>query len=159
MYELDALLDLFFEHVKHLFFPEEWLQIDLKFSKYEIFALLFIEKRRKVTMSALSESVNVPMSTANGLAERLIKKGYVARDRNDADRRIVELRLTEKGTQFIADIKGMMSAYFKMVLDELSEEEIRFLVDIVLKIVRGLQKKFSAGPSSADRKIRKIDIQ
>lgn len=160
MTDLNEVIDLFFDNIKHLFFPESWLQIDLKFSKSEIFAMLLIEKKHEITMTELSEYINAPMSTANGLVERLFKKGYVIRDRSDLDRRIVVLRLTEEGAQLLANIKGIVSSYLKMALEDLSQEEIQFLADIAIKIIHSLQKKISTEPaSSAETKIRKIDIQ
>lgn len=162
MYEFNDILELFFGNIKKLFFPEDWLQIDLKFSKSEIFAMLLIDKKKEITMTELADYINVSMSTANGIIERLVKKGYVKRDRSDSDRRIVVLQLTTEGSQLVINLKEFVSRYLKMAFDELTDEEIQSLIDIVLKIMRGLQRKMDADAAAAkpaENEIRKIPIE
>jgi DNA-binding MarR family transcriptional regulator len=159
MYAADEIIDLVLENIKRIYFPQNWLQFDLKFSKSEMFALLFMQKKGEVTMTELSEHVNAPMSTANGLAERLLKKGYIVRDRSETDRRIVTVRLTDAGVKLIADIRGIASEYVTMALKELSEEEIHFLMDIVTRIIGSFQKSAGAEQSSAGSQIKKIEIE
>lgn len=141
MLEIDDIVDLVIENVKKLFFPEEWINLDLKFSKSEIFALLFLDKRYEVTMTELVEYINSPMSTATGIVDRLVRNGYVKRDRSEMDRRIVILKLTEDGNRFIKNLKDIISQYLDMVLNDLTEEEKEFLIHIVIKIVKNLQRK------------------
>ena len=38
MFDLNEISDMLFENLKKVFFPEEWLRLDMKFSKSEIFA-------------------------------------------------------------------------------------------------------------------------
>lgn len=159
MGDLEEIIGLVFENIKHLFFPEEWLQLDMKFSKFEIFAMLLIETRHEITMTELSEYINTPMSTANGIIERLVKQGYVVRDRSDTDRRIVVLRLTGDGLYLISGLKELVSGYLKMALEELTEEEVRVLIKIVLKVIHGLQNKIGAGQTSENKILKKIDIE
>lgn len=141
MLEIDDIVDIVIENVKKLFFPEEWINLDLKFSKSEIFALLFLDKRHEVTMTELVEYINSPMSTATGIVDRLVRNGYVKRDRSETDRRIVILKLTEEGNRFIRNLKDIISQYLDMVLNDLTEEEKEFLTHIVIKIVNNLQRK------------------
>lgn len=159
MADFDNIMDLFFENIKHLFFPENWLQIDLKFSKFEIFSMLLVDKRQEITMTELSEYINTPMSTANGIIERLVKKGYIIRDRSDSDRRIVVLRLSEAGSQLIGGVKELVSGYLKMALEALDEEEIQTLIDIIFKVVRSFQSKMDAEQKTVSSEIRKISIE
>lgn len=141
MLEIDDIVDIVIENVKKLFFPEEWISLDLKFSKSEIFTLLFLDKRHEVTMTELVEYINSPMSTATGIVDRLVRNGYVKRDRSETDRRIVILKLTEEGNRFIKNLKDIISQYLDMVLNDLTEEEKEFLAHIVIKIVNNLQRK------------------
>ncbi len=157
--EYDEIFDLFFENIKQLFFPENWLQMDLKFSKLEIFSMLYIDKQHEITMTEIAESIQSPMSTANGVIERLVKKGYVERDRSDSDRRIVVLRLTEDGSRLIVGFKETISAYLKIALAELSEEEVKTIMEILLKVVRGMQKRFAEEQKPESAELKKIVIE
>jgi len=161
MLEVDDLLNLFYENIKKLFFPEEWLQIDMKFSKSEIFTLLYLDKKKEITMSELADYINAPMSTANGIVERLVRSGYIKRERSEADRRIVVLRLTDPGAQFIGKMKDLVSVYLKSILEELTEEEKDVLIRIGMKIARSMQAKFAAAATDDTKEstVKTIEIE
>lgn len=157
----DNIVDLLIDNIKKLFFPEEWIKIDLKFSKSEIFTMLFLDKRKEITMTELVEYINSPMSTATGIVDRLVKNGYIKRGRSERDRRIVILRLTEDGSQLIKRLKDMILKYINIVVEDLTEEEKQFLTRIMLKIMHNFQTKLQTNiPSEENRnEVKKIDIE
>ena len=161
MFELDSIIDLLIENAKKLFFPEQWIELDMKFSKFELFTMLFLDKRKEITMTELVEYINSPMSTATGIVDRLVKNGYVNRERSETDRRIVILRLTVEGSQLIKKLKDMISEYLSLVLDDLTEEEKNFMIGIAMKVINIFQTKLNnitpGVPSKND--IRKIEIE
>lgn len=161
MLDFDNIVDLLLENIKKLFFPEEWIELDLKFSKFELFSMLFLDKRKEITMTELVEYINTPMSTATGMVDRLVKNGYIKRERSETDRRIVILRLTEEGSQLIKRLKNLIYGYLNMVVDDLTEEEKQFMTNIVLKIMNNLQNKFDPKISGEQKEdnIKKIDIE
>lgn len=161
MLDFDNILDLFIENVKRLFFPEEWIELDQRFSKSELFTLLVLDKRKEITMSELVEYINTPMSTATGIADRLVKNGYVERERSETDRRVVVLRLTDEGVQLLNRLKDMIYGYLSMLIEDLTEEEKQFMIRIVIKIMNGLQSKLdvkTAGDPEEDA-IKSIHIE
>lgn len=139
MFDLDNIVDLLIDNIKKFFFPNEWINLDLKFSKTEIFTMLLLDRNKEVTMTELIEYINSPMSTATGIVDRLVKSGYINRDRSETDRRIVVLHLTEAGSSLVKDFKNLISKYLKIILDDLTEDEKQFLLNIVLKIMNKLQ--------------------
>ena len=155
----EEILELFFDNIKSLFFPELWLQLDLKFSKSELVSMLLIDMRHEITMTELADDINAPMSTANGVIERLVKKGYVVRDRSDADRRIVVVRLTGDGEALISGIKDMIAGYIGTALGALSEAETSTLISIVMKLVRVFQSRRAAGETQVNPELKKIIIE
>lgn len=161
MFDLDSIVDLLIENIKKLFFPEEWIELDMKFSKFELFTMLFLDKRKEITMTELVDYINSPMSTATGIVDRLVKNGYVNRERSETDRRVVILRLTEVGSQLIKKLKDMISEYLSMVLDDLTEEEKKFMTGIALKVMNKFQAKLSRTTLDVQNNndIRKIEIE
>lgn len=161
MLDFDSIVDLFIENIKKLFFPEEWIELDLKFSKSELFSMLFLDKRKEITMTELVEYINTPMSTATGIVDRLVKYGYIKRERSETDRRIVVLRLTEEGALLIKRLKDMIYGYFNMIVEDLTEEEKQFMTRIILKIMNNLQNKLDNKISGEQKEvnIKKIDIE
>lgn len=157
--ELDQIIDLAIDNLKFLFFPEEWMDIDLKFSKSELFAMLLVSRKEVTKMSELADYINVPMSTANGIAERLLKKGYIRRERSEEDRRIVVVELTEDGKQVIDSLKELAVRYLKIATDALSKEEMDLLAGMVMKIVRSLKSQSTDINEPNLKPIRKITIE
>lgn len=161
MFDYDNIIDLFLDNLKKFFIPGDWIELDLKFSKSEIFTMLFLDKRKEITMTELVEYINTPMSTATGIVDRLVKNGYVKRERSESDRRIVVLGLTEEGSQVVKKLKETMYKYLSLVVDDLTEEEKQFMTHIILKIVSNLQEKLDtkAAVSQNEGTIKKINIE
>jgi MarR family transcriptional regulator, organic hydroperoxide resistance regulator len=63
----------------------------------QLWALKTISQKGSLSQGELSEKMYLHPSTITGVVDRLEKKGYVVRDRNPADRRVVKVRLTPKG--------------------------------------------------------------
>ncbi|HYE83393.1 MAG TPA: MarR family transcriptional regulator [Clostridia bacterium] len=161
MFGTDDIMDIILENIKKLFYPGDWMELDLKFSKSELFTMLYLDRRKETTMTELVEYINSPMSTATGIVDRLVKSGYIIRGRSETDRRIVVLTLTEEGKKLIEKLKSMMLGYINMAIDDLTEEETQFLTNIIFRIMNNLQKKLSAKvPGEKDEAvIKKIDIE
>ena len=161
MFDYNEISDMLFENLKKVFFPEEWLRLDMKFSKSEIFAMLLIDRRKEITMTELAEYIHSPMSTATGIIDRLVKSGYIKRDRSEQDRRIVVLRLGEKGFQEITKLKKLISVYLGKVAEGLTQEEIQVLTRIISKVIHILNTEFTDElPKTPDEKtVRKIEIE
>lgn len=161
MFEYNEIFDLIFENFRKLVFPEEWLVVDMEMSKQELFSLMVVDKYGEVTMSQIADSINIPMSTATGIIERLVKKGYIIRDKNESDRRIVSLKLTDKGKIFIEQIKVRISAYVKKIYDSLDEDDREHLFKIFNKIMIAV-KDFGTDDVKEDKSknvIKKIEIE
>jgi DNA-binding MarR family transcriptional regulator len=161
MLDFDDIMGLFIENIKKLFFPEDWIEFDLKFSKSELFSMLFLDKRKEITMTELVDYINTPMSTATGIVDRLVKHGYIKRDRSETDRRVVVLSLTEEGAQLIKKLKELIQGYINLIFDDLTEEEKQFLTRIILKVMKNLQDKLNTQTTDNqdENKIKKIEIE
>jgi len=152
--------DLLLTHFKQIFYPEEWLALDFAFSKSEIFALLIVERHGEITMSQVADYLNIPMSTATGIANRLVKNGYLERERSESDRRIVTLRLAGKGKEVVDRIKGMVVEYVQLIDDALTVEERELLYRIFLRVVDklGTKRHEEVGKNKASA-VKKIEIE
>ncbi len=161
MFEVENILSMLMGDAKKLFFSAEWLDMDLKLSKTEIFSLLFLGRNKQATMTELAEYINSPTSTATGIADRLVKKGYISRERSERDRRIVMIALTEKGEEFVRDFKGLLAKYAKVVFRSLTREEKQFLLNIAHKIINNLQDEIMGGTvtEKGGPSLKKIHIE
>ena len=160
MFEYENIMDLFFNNLKKLLYPQEWISLDLEFSKSELFAMLFVDKHGEIIMSKIAEHINVSMSTANGIVERLVKNGYLNRDRSDSDRRIVVIRLTDKGKDLVNELKNTVSEYIKLIYEALDDEERKLIFKVFNKVVNILDKKSTKTQNDIPKnQLKKIVIE
>lgn len=159
----DSLFDLVLDNFKKIFYPEEWLALDLRFSKAELFALVLVDKHGEITMSQLAAEMNAPMSTATGVIERLVKNKYMTRVKSESDRRIVAIKLTGEGKALSEQLKATIRHYTDLISKGLSEEEKRLLINIFFKVMDHLGKKTpdaGAGTNSEQTPpLTKIEIE
>lgn len=157
----EEFYELIFGYIKRFAFTEDLLAIDIAMSKQELFTIMAIDKMKEATMGQLSESMNFPMSTATGIVDRLVKKGYVERSRSESDRRIVIISLTEKGSHFAQKMKTMFLSYIKRIDDVLNKEEQEMLFRIVEKILASFRQMNEEIDEDKEkqRQIRKIEIE
>lgn len=64
-------------------------------------ALRFISLEPGISMNRLSERLYLHVSTVSGIVDRLVKRGYVSRDRSSEDRRVIRLKVTGTGKKVI----------------------------------------------------------
>ena len=163
MLNSDTIFDLFFDNIKKLFYPEDWLEFDANFSKSELFTMLLVDRHGEMIMSQIADHINLPMSTASGMVDRLVKTGYLKRERSELDRRIVLIKLTEQGKDLINKLKGMILYYIGKINESLTSEEIQLLSKIIGKIINvindlGREKSLSESQEEVN-KIKKIQIE
>lgn len=88
-----------------------------------------IEELRLIKKSNISTSI-----------EQLIKKGYLIRQNDEKDRRIIRLILTEKGTLLGEEVTKRQIGLFEQLFAGLSFEEIEIYFSINKKIASNIEK-------------------
>jgi DNA-binding MarR family transcriptional regulator len=82
-----------------------------------------IEKNKHVTVQFLSEVMDISHNTASEHIKRLIQKGYVRKEKNPDDKRVVQVELTDKGREVLKRNTELDEQKLQIVLDRLSSEE------------------------------------
>jgi MarR family transcriptional regulator, organic hydroperoxide resistance regulator len=101
----------------------------------QLWALKTISREGSLPLGELSKKMYLDPSTISGVIDRLESKGYVMRDRNQEDRRVVKVRLTPTGQSLVE--KAPSPAQGKMIhgLRRLSEDELSAVYHSVQKLV------------------------
>lgn len=79
------------------------------------------------------------MGTLTTAIDKLIKKGYVERFRSDVDRRIVNVKLTNRGKLAYRIHEKFHLDMVKSIMDDFSEEEEDILLSALRKLSRHLK--------------------
>ncbi len=89
-------------------------------------------------MSAIAKEHGVTVGSLTTSMNSLVKKEYVIRERSEQDRRVVTIRLSEKGLRAYEHHKDFHIKMTKAALAMLKEEEIPKMT----KVLVGLEKFF-----------------
>ena len=85
-----------------------------------------LSRGEAVSVREIHERVNMDKPKVSRAASRLEDAGYVSKVVNAADRRLVELRLTEKGRAMVASLTPVARRYESRLLEAISGEEQAF---------------------------------
>ena len=64
----------------------------------QLWALKTISQKKSISLSELGEAMYLHPSSMTGLIDRLEKSGFAFRERDQKDRRVINIKLTPKGT-------------------------------------------------------------
>lgn len=102
--------------------------------------LQILHRRGTLSLVEISRAVDAKPSSMSGLIDRLVKADMVTRNRNEQDRRVIQIALSDKGKQIFSDIPFTQVQYYRTYLEKLSEEEFSQLSDNLQKLVRILEE-------------------
>ena len=127
-----------FDNISKIFASMEG---DACISKPELLALEYISKDEGLMMSEIGRRLDIRLSTATGIIDRLIEKKLVKRERNHGDRRVVRVSLTYKGRRINEAYQDQKKEIFGMILDVLDPREQNELIMILEKIAVAIKQK------------------
>jgi MarR family transcriptional regulator, organic hydroperoxide resistance regulator len=114
------------------------------FTTSQCYTILELYKSGNLTMNELSEKMNLNSSTMTRILDNLVRDKYISRDKDEFDRRIVLVSLTDTGTEAAKNLDIIVKEYYKKIIANIPKGQ----VDDVLKSVTILQKAFeSANPN------------
>lgn len=108
------------------------------FTTTQCYTLLEISKFGNLSMNEISEKMNLNSSTMTRILDKLVRDEYILRCKDDNDKRIVIVSLTEKGIEAASKLNDSVKAYYKKIIENIPEGQ----VEEILKSVNILQKAF-----------------
>jgi len=117
----------------------EMIKLDLGLSHFYILTTLY---RKKVLSSGnLAKSLDVRNSTITSLVDRLVKLSLVKRRRDERDRRVVLVELTDKGKKLTEKLLTLRKERLKEIVKELPEEKVKEIYESIKRVKEILKKK------------------
>jgi len=95
-----------------------------KLSLVHVQVISLLEADGPQPMRALAEALDVSQASATGIVDRMEQRGLVERQRDDEDRRIVRVILTDEGRKLLAGVADARRDHMVDMLDELTDEEL-----------------------------------
>jgi DNA-binding MarR family transcriptional regulator len=136
----------------------ELMSFDLTMPQFKILSLLY--GRGPMRMNGLAKLLNRNMSTATGIADRLVEEKLIQRQEDPEDRRAVIIRLTEKGQELCEsfmqqDWHRLRSMLRRLKLDELQVvlRSIELLTKAILEEINEQGQVVKTKPPEFDKSI------
>lgn len=86
--------------------------------------LQLLDAHGELTMGRVAHALDVSMSNATGLVDRMADRGLVERHRDVADRRVVHVHITEAGRAVLGDMDAIREGPLRAVLGRLDDDAL-----------------------------------
>lgn len=111
---------------------------DLITSQGNILTALY-ENNGKLTMSQIAKKIGKDKSTVTSLINKLLKCGYINKLRNEDDKRVTYVTITDKGRQLEYKFNSITSQVHETAYKNFTPEE----KEIFLKLLKKLNMNFT----------------
>jgi MarR family transcriptional regulator, organic hydroperoxide resistance regulator len=131
----DELYTLFKTFIKKI--GEEWKLRsgdNLPLSHFRMLTILYRKEQQKV--AELAECLQVTSGAITGIADKLIKRGYIRRHRDETDRRVVYLQLTEEGKSAVKSLEAIQQQLYSDVVQRLDIEDVEHMKRIFSTMIQ-----------------------
>ena len=114
----------------------------VKLSMTEVHILEAIQKSESNMMSAIAKRLMVTQGTLTVSTSKLVKKGYVERDKDEKDKRIVRLTLTDKAESIMQIHNQFHEAMIEKLLNELELDKEEELINSLKNLMKFFKEKY-----------------
>jgi DNA-binding MarR family transcriptional regulator len=108
---------------------------EMAITPHQFIVLKIIANTDSCNMSDLSKKLGVTMGNMTTMVDRLIKEGFVGREQDSNDRRIVIVKLTKKGKGSISKVIKKRKKVLLTILKKLSDKDIETMLKLIEKII------------------------
>ncbi|MDY6796557.1 MAG: MarR family transcriptional regulator [Actinomycetota bacterium] len=114
---------------------------DIELSPPQGVLLMELSHSGALSMSELSQHLEVNQGVTTRMVDRLVEKGLVKRERSRDDRRVVMVSVSEKGLKVIRRLEEDNLDMMKELLHPVSEEDR----EVLLALVKGIEQSLEQG--------------
>ena len=118
--------------------PKGLLKINLTSAQIKL--LTCFSKKSELTMTELSNNLAVSMPTMTAMVDRLVNSKMVERERDNRDRRVVKVKLTDAGEKILRKLTRIRRKEMEKILMNLSGEEMESYLTSIEVVARLLAK-------------------
>jgi len=118
--------------------PKGLLKINLTSAQIKL--LTCFSNKAELTMTELSNNLAVSMPTMTAMVDRLVNSKMVERERDNTDRRVVRVKLTNTGKKTLRKLTRIRRKEMEKILMNLSGEEMESYLTSIEVVARLLAK-------------------
>lgn len=99
-----------------------------------------LKQKGPMSLVEISRELDSKPSSMSGVIDRLVKANMVTRERDEKDRRVVWIALTNKSKDLFSNLPFTQAQYYRTYLERLSNEEFAQLSTNLQKLVKILEE-------------------
>lgn len=123
----------------HTLDPELAMQLERGLTPLQYYVMRFIDQHGPSTVSELAVELGVKPSAVTAIVDRMMSNELVLRERDEADRRVVRITMSEIGLQIFAESEEKRKLVFERYLRYFSHEELATFTKLFEKLSNILQ--------------------
>ncbi|GHI01112.1 MarR family winged helix-turn-helix transcriptional regulator [Neobacillus kokaensis] len=100
--------------------------------------LFLLERNGPKRMSEAAELLHLTPGAVTTASDKLIENGYIARIRDEQDRRVVYLEMTNKGREAITELQEEGRMAMKKVFSHLSDRDLEFFMETFEQAIQNI---------------------
>ena len=99
--------------------PDAWLELSLTIAQLK--SLFFIANEGSTNFRKLATALGVTPANVTGIIERLVEQEMVSRSEHPEDRRMLQLKVTDKGEKLLAGLRERQISRTSKILELMSQ--------------------------------------
>lgn len=107
---------------------------DISIQQFNVLRILRGQKGNPASLATVQERMINKMSNTTRLIDKLIKKDYVKKKLNKNNKRKIDITITEKGLQFLAEIDDLIDSTEQNIIESLDNNEAQELIRLLGKL-------------------------
>jgi DNA-binding MarR family transcriptional regulator len=111
-----------------------------------------LERHGGMPMSRIADVLDVSLSAATGIVDRMEERGLVERARVADDRRVVFVKVTAHGRKMLDDVEVLRTEVLRSILGRLSPERLRALSATVDDLRGAVERAMEEEPGLFDHR-------
>jgi DNA-binding MarR family transcriptional regulator len=120
--------------------------VRLGISMAQLNILYTLHRSGEMSMSRLADALNVSLSNATGLVDRLEERGLIERVRVPEDRRVVRVRIAEAGERVLEENDALTGDLMRDVLARLDRKQLVVVARAMADFRSSLEAAVGPGP-------------
>ena len=121
-------------------FSEIFEKYDLK--KNEVQIIIYLKDNPNGTARDIVKEFMFAKSQVSYSIDSLYKKGYIKKENDKEDKKIIHLALTDKVENIFEDIDLKYNKFFQIIFEGISDEEKKEIDKLFNKILKNIKKCF-----------------
>lgn len=110
------------------------------------FQVLTMVLSRPCAVSELAERQSISAASMSKTVMVMEERGWLSRERDKSDRRVVRLAITPAGRDVLRDVQNRSVQELKESFKDLSQEELKLIMDGMEALIRAFGKSQYGGP-------------